>query len=241
MGIFDIFKKKSKTVEEPEPNTYLRLELKKRLEQMGHTVCIEDGILYADTKIGILIEIIEDPNVHPLVIKVGVKIAVEDYFPGGLKEVLAGIGETLEDKVNSTLNNLLSVTLPPILDAFTDSHNPQLDFTENNHGREILWHPKLGNYGFQGKWEEYPENDYIFKLLKDWLQDKLIDRKFNWLKIYIAKQPDGSITGDCSLNNDFCEDGYRILEEYAQTWKNRENFIAVKQFILFRQCDASSK
>lgn len=238
MGLFDFLKKKKSKQVKPDDNTYIRQELKRRLEEMGHSVCIEDGVVYADSNIGILIEVLEDPNLHPMVVKVGVRIVVEDYFGKGLSEVLAGIGDTIESKANSALNNLLTITLPPILDAFTDSHNADIDFTESNHGRDILWHPKPGNLGMQGKWDNYPDQDCIFHLLKDWLKDKLVDKQFNWLKIYIAKQADGSITGDCSLNNEFYEDGYLILEEHAKSWENIDGFRAIKQFILFRQCDA---
>lgn len=241
MGIFDRFRKKQaekETASELEPNVLLRTELKRRLEDMGHSVLIQDDVVYANGKIGILVEILEDPNLHPSVAKVGVLIAVEDFFGKGLSEVLAGIGDTMEQKVNSALQNLLTVTLPPVLDAFTDSHDPDLDFSVSSKGREILWHPKLGSLGFQGQWSEYPEYDRLFRILQDWLKEKMVDRKFNWLKIYVAKQGDGSIMGDCSLNNEFYEDGFKLLEEYAKAWDNADNFRAVKQFILFRRCDA---
>lgn len=241
MGLFDLFKKKKsekESVSEPEPNVFLRAELKRRLEDMGHTVLIQNGVVHANNKIGIQVEILEDPNLHPSVTKVGVLITVEDYFGKGLSEILAGIGNTMEQKVNSALQNLLTVTLPPILDAFTDSHDPNLDFSVSGERGEILWHPKLGNLGFQGQWSEYPEYDQLFGLLQGWVKDKMIDRKFNWLKIYLAKQGDGSIMGDCSLNNEFYEDGFKLLEEYANTWDNVDSFRAVKQFILFRRCDA---
>lgn len=243
MGLFDFFKKKQEKPEEQkvpvstDPDTCLREGLKQRLEVKGHTVVIEDGIVYIDGDIGILIEYIENKDLHPMIMQIGARVAVRDYFGRGISEVFVGLGDTLEQKVESGLNNFLSVTFPPILDAMTDSHDPDLDFMIIYDGKEILWHPKLGAIGFQGKWNEHPQNETLFYLLKDWLKDQLPNKKFNWLKIYIGKQDDGSITGDCSLNNDFKEDGYRILEEYAKSLDNN-TFIGAKQFILFRRCDA---
>ncbi len=242
MGIFDSLKKKQpEETPDSNPNIYLRKELGRRLQQKGHEVEIQGGFVCADRKIGVFMEILPDPALHPAVIKIGVRIVVEDYFGNGITEILAGVGDTLEQKVDSALKNLLTITLPPILEAFRDSHDPNLDFSESNHGRYILWHPKLGQLGFQGKWDQLPVNDYLFKLIKPWIQEHLSDRKFNWLKIYIARQADGSISGDCSLNNDFHEDGFKIFGEYAETWENIERFRAVKQFILFRRCDVSDK
>lgn len=243
MGLFDFFKKKQIQPEEPEaqvstdPDTRLREGLKQKLETKGHTVVIEEDIVYVDGDIGILIEYIENKDLHPMIMQIGARVTVRDYFGRGISEVFIGLGDTLEQKVESGLNNFLTVTFPPILDALNDVHDPDLDFTVEDNGKEILWHPKLGAIGFQGKWSEYPSNETLFYLLKDWLKDQLPNKKFNWLKIYIGKQDDGSITGDCSLNNDFKEDGYGILEEYAKTLNN-SSFIGAKQFILFRRCDA---
>jgi len=240
MGIFDIFKKKSK-VESEDPDTYLQKELKSRLEAEGHRVVLEDGSVFVDSKIEILTTIIDNPELHRHLLHMHVVITAGDYFPSGLTEDLVGIGQNMHEKVDSALNNFLSVTLPPILGAFTDSHQPELDFATMAGDKEILWHPKLGNFGFQGKWDEseYPEVEYLLNIIEENLKPMLADQKFNWLKIYLAKQPDGKISGDCSLNNKFWEEGYKVLLKYAKSWPQDESFRAIKQFILFRQCDVS--
>lgn len=243
MSIFDLFGKKKKVIAE-DPDTFLQEELKRKLEEKGHSVRLEDGSVFVDKKIEILTTIIDNPELHPHILHLHTVIVAGNYFPRGLTENLVGMGETMHEKVESALNNFLTVSLPPVLDAFTDSHYPGLDFETETNGREILWHPKIGNFGLQGKWtdDERPKEDYFLELLKEKLKPLLIDRKFNWLKIYLAKQKDGEINGDCSLNNEFWEEGFKIIEESAKLWDNgNSSFRGIKQFILFRMCDASEK
>nr|WP_255489447.1 DUF6348 family protein [Dysgonomonas sp. 216] len=207
----------------------------------GHKVEIEDASVIINDKITLRTEIVNNPNLHPLIMHLHTEIYVGNYFPGGLAEDLVGIGEDLPKKADSVLANFLNVSLPPILDAFTDSHNPDLDFeTTTNGNRRLLWHPKVGDIGYQGQWDESETitPDYLLGVLKNSLAPELIDRKFNWLKLYVAKQADGSISGECSLNNQLWDAGFDMLKSYAETWKNQDGFRAIKQFIVFRLCDA---
>jgi len=104
--------------------------------------------------------------------------------------------------------------------------------------KEILWHPKLGNLTLQGQWNEQPQNEPFFELLKEKIKPKLTSNKLNWLKLYISKRADETIIGECLFNNEPWEEGLIDITKYAETWKIKSNFQGLKQFIMFRRCDA---
>jgi hypothetical protein len=154
------------------------------------------------------------------------------YFPDGIAENIVGVGSTIEEKIESVLSNYLNTTFEPIINSFSDTHNPELDFEHEN----ILWHPTLGNTVLQGDWDGPPENEFLFKLLMNKIPKKLTNTKFNWLKIYISDSK-GSITGECLFNNEPWEEGLGILSDYISSLKNEKDFIGLKQFIMFKKCD----
>ena len=43
---------------------------------------------------------------------------------------------------------------------------------------------------------------------------------------------------ECLLNNELWDEGAERLREYAQTWSQGEVFLAVKQLLVFRQCES---
>ena len=239
MSLLDIFKKKDKFEFEDDPNTYLQLKLRRKLKEMGHKARLEDGSLNVDSKFKILTTIISHSDLHPYIMHLHTVIISKNYLPGRLTEDLVGVGKDTRSKVNSVLDNFLKVSLPPLLEAFGDCPQSEFDFEIRDKGKKILWHPILGEFGFQGKWEEpeYPEKNHLFNIIKESIKKHLVDSDLNWLKIYLAKQPDGTISGECLLNNNVWEDGHNMLIEYARTWETQSTLKAIKQFIFFRQCE----
>lgn len=269
MGFFDLFKKKKTTentsvpknistqenivVQEtnpttenilkpqqqaPDKNIFLLEVLKDALETNGYKVDkhTQYQALVINSEIEIATAIVENPSYHPLLIHLMVLTIHPTYFPEGIEENIVGTGNTIEEKVQSVLQNYLTTTFEPIIDSFTDSHNPEIDFEVNN----IVWHPKLGNMALQGDWNGIttPENEFIFNLLKDKITQKLTNNKLNWLKIYISKSND-RIEGECLFNNEYWEEGLQILVNYIQNVETKSEFIGLKQFSMFRKCDAS--
>jgi hypothetical protein len=246
MGLFDFFKKKSSEqenngkppVESVDPNHYLLDVLAQKLIEMGYI--IEKSQQYialtVNSELEIATFIIDDPNNHPSLIHLMVLAIHKNYFPNGIQENIVGLGDNLKEKVDSVLENYLSTTFVPIMDSFSDNHYPDLDFFTNN-TREILWHPKLGGIAYQGQWKEKVENEPLFDLLKEKIKTKLPDQKLNWLKLYVARQPQGDIIGECLLNNQPWEEGLTELIAYAKQWPQKGDFLGQKQFIMFRQCD----
>lgn len=105
-------------------------------------------------------------------------------------------------------------------------------------GKDILWHPKLGYLTSQGKWDTQPNNEPFFEILKDKIKSKLRIQKLNWLKLYISRQVDGSIIGECNFNNEPWDEGLIEITKYAASWKKTGEFQGLKQFVMFRRCDA---
>ncbi|MEZ4800265.1 MAG: DUF6348 family protein [Flavobacteriales bacterium] len=248
MRLFNFFKKKSsdsKQVDrqQPEPinnNSYLLENLRNRLVALGYQVDKHPQYLalIVNSEIEIATVIIDNPNNHPSIIHLMTLTMHSKYFPNGIEENIVGIGTTIQDKVNSVINNYINTTFLPIIDSFSDSHNPDLDLSIIMNGKEVLWHPKLGNLTLQGQWSDHPENELFFEIIKGKLKDKLTSNKLNWLKLYISKRADGTIIGECLFNNEPWQEGLADITEYAKSWKLKSDFQGLKQFIVFRKCDA---
>lgn len=238
MGIFDFLKPKKKE-DQVDINTYLLHKLKERIEEKGNTV--EFSTQYAAIIVNSDIEIataLIPGDFHQSLLPLLTITINKDYFPNGIESSLVGLGNTNEQKVNSAIENYMSNIFYPIVDSFTDSHVEEFDFKSNSTGREILWHPKMSDNSFQGKWEETSNEVNLYSIIENKIKDKLLDKKLNWLKLYISRQPDGKISGECLLNNEVWEEGYYLLENYAKTWKDKGEFLGHKQFIMFRRCDS---
>lgn len=246
MGPFDFFKKKSadnKQVDSQQPidsNSYLLETLRNRLIEFGYQV--DKNPQYTALVVGSAIEIatgiINNPDSHPNILHLMISTTQPKYFPNGIVEYIVGIGTNIQDKVNSVIDNYINTTFQPIIDSFSDSQNPDLDLSIIMNEKEVLWHPKLGNLAFQGKWDDHPQNEPFFEIIKDKLKYKMTSNKFNWLKIYILKRADGTIMGECLFNNEPWEEGLADITEYAKSWRLKSDFQGLKQFIMFRKCDA---
>ncbi|MEP5341173.1 MAG: DUF6348 family protein [Algibacter sp.] len=238
MGIFDFLKPKKKE-EQIDINSYLLHELKERIEEKGNTVefSTQDTAIIVNSEIEIATAIMNG-NFHPSLLPLLVRTINKEYFPDGIESSLVGLGNTDEQKIKSAVENYMSSIFYPIVDSFTDSHLEEFDFKSNSTGREILWHPKMSENSFQGKWSDTNNETNLYSIVENKLKEKLYDKKLNWLKLYISRQPDGIISGECLLNNEVWEDGYYFLEDYAKTWKDKGEFLGHKQFIMFRRCDS---
>jgi hypothetical protein len=235
MGLFDFLKPKPSEEPSVTPNQYVILELQKRLRDMGYKAELSTKYiaLIVNDQLEIATAIIENPDYHPSIFHL-LAIAIHPtYFPNGIEENVVGIGNQLSDKTASVLDNYIGTTFSAIIDCFSDVHNPALDFTDHT---GVLWHPKSGDTGYQGKWEHRGADP--FELVKETLKNKLPDQKINWLKLYTARQADGSMTAECLLNNEVWDEGRELLMQYARTWPQKGEFLGQKQFIMIRRCDA---
>lgn len=247
MGFFNLFKRNIKSkqanIQQAKPidnNLYLLDTFKNKLNELGYQAIRHPQLfaLVINDNIEITTVIIDNPNNHPDIIHLMILTVQPDYFPEGIKENIAGIGTTLQDKVNAVIDNYINTTFLPIMDSLSDSHNPELDFSTRINDKEVLWHPQLGNLTLQGRWDEHPSNEPFFEIIRNKIQDKLTSNKINWLKLYVSKQADGTIIGECNFNNEPWEEGLKDITTYATTWEMKSKFKGLKQFIIFRRCDA---
>jgi len=245
MGLFGLFKKKltqnAAVAKQPiSPNVYLLEELKKGIAALGYKVDKQKDYLglIIEGQLEIAAAIVDDPTLHPNIIHVMVLTIQKDYFPNGIEENIAGVGTSLQLQVSSALNNYLKSTFCPIIQGFSDGHNPDLDFTTIVNNKEVLWHPKLGDLMIQGEWGQHPEGEPFFNALKEGISGKLTSNKFNWIKAYILKRKDGTIVGECLFNNMPWPEGLQMIGDYAHTWQLNGEFRGLKQFMVFRRCDA---
>lgn len=251
MGLFDFFKKKPAAAKQPaaiptnsvDPNDYLLEMLKASITDMGYRAVRHPQYqsLIVNEVVEIAAVIINDPNSHPLVMHLMILTMHADYFPNGIEEHVAGLGETLEQKVTSVIDNYIGSTFSTIMESLSDKHYNDLDFTITTAGGAATWHTYLGTTILQGNWTDQPSNDVMYHLIKDKLKDKLTENPFNWLKLYISKRDDGTIIGECSWNNEAWPEGLALLNQYAQTWEVNGAFYAMKQFVIIKKCGANAQ
>lgn len=239
MGIFDFFKKKPAEPEPSDPNEFFLEVLQKRLQE--ENIQSERSPKYAALVLNDGCEIasgMAPGDFHPSMLPMMVAAIHKEYFPKGIQESVVGVGNSLREKVESAVNAYLSTTFFAIADAFEDGHNEKLDFMSGEEESQILWHPKPGDLGLQGIWKEAPEYHDLYEVVRDLLPPMMDNRKFNWLKMYMSRQPDGTLGGEVYFNNAHWEEGMNLLAAYAQTWGNPGVFLGQKQFVMFRRCDS---
>lgn len=245
MGLFDFFKKKTSTVEQHQPaqvnkNWYVLEVLEARLIEMGYQVERHQQYLalVVSEELELSWIVIENPDNHPDVIHLMVSASHPQYFPDGIIENVAGVGHSIQEQIISVLDNYINTTFVTIMDGFSDSHNPDIDFTATTEDKEVLWHPKLGALSMQGQWETHPENEPVFELLRNEIPAQLTSNKIQWLKIYLLKTANGEIVVECLFNNQPWDIATNMLYQYVQGWDMPDDFNGLKQFIVFRRCDA---
>ncbi|AYL96824.1 DUF6348 family protein [Mucilaginibacter celer] len=242
MGLFNFFKRKqternqkNNAIQPISDNEFLVQILKARLIELGYEVELHPQYLalIINSELEIATAIVDNPGAHPYVMEVMFLTAHPVYFPKGVIENLAGIGESLGEKMEAAVDNYLTAIFPTVMDGFTDTHDPEFDFYKN----EILWHPKLSDLEVQGQRENLPPGDHLFNLIKEKVKPLLTDNKFNWLKIYVSKSAEGTIIGECVFNNQLWPEGTEAVIADAELWEVKGDFMALKQFVMFRRCD----
>jgi hypothetical protein len=249
MGLFDFLKKKTADTNQPvkqndtppvNKNWNVLLAFEARFIEMGYAIKrhTQYPALIVNDELEISFMVVENPDNHHNIMHLMVAASHQTYFPNGIIESVVGAGYSFEEQTNTALDNYINSTFVTIMDSFTDSHDPDLDFITIVNGKEILWHPKLGTLNAQGQWNEYPEGEPLYDLLKSEIPNKLTTNKINWLRIYISKRVGGEIIGECLFNNAPWEAASNEIFDYAKTWEIPGEFKGLKQFIVFRRCDA---
>lgn len=236
MALFDFFKKKKALIETAsiDVNQEVLNVFRVKLTEKGHQIEWDSRYLglIVDSELELSCLVIENPG-NSNVLHLMVSASHPRYFPNGVIENVAGYGATLTEQINATLDNYIASTFDTIICGLSDTHDPELDFMAS----EVLWHPKLGCFIALGQWKEYPSEDSFFNLLKTKIPSQLTADKINWLKIYIYKNADGELIGECLFNNIHWQEGFTEICYYAKSWEMPGEFHGLKQFIIFRRCD----
>lgn len=218
-------------------NADLIAALEIRLQKIGYYITLDKAhaSLIINGILKIVCAVIEHPGSSPKIMQMQFSAIHDEFFPQGIIENLVSVGDTMEEKIESGLDNYFYTTLPSIIDSLFSQQGGELDYRDK---AGTLWHSSVGNMGIQGQWESNIFEDPIFYLLKPLLIQMDLTNKFNWAKVYVVKHSDGSVTGECLLNNAPWEVGYRAVLEYASHWIVKGQFLGQKQFMVFRRCDA---
>nr|WP_241393040.1 DUF6348 family protein [Clostridium tetanomorphum] len=180
----------------------------------------------------------QHPNV--IVLQLDFILWNKDIFNEGIYESLVGLaeGSDIESAIKNGVNSFVTGALIPIINSFDDIHNPELDFKKEYDGINRLWHPKVGPLQAQGYFDaNNTDENRIFDILKNDIKEKITNKRMYWIKVYIARQTDGCILSQCTINNEPFYSAQNKIEEYARTWKVTGQFKAEKQYIILRQCD----
>ena len=201
-----------------------------------YTIVTNNGL----TIYGEVVSKTQHPNA--LVMQINFRTTHETYFKGGAEEMLAGFGESDLSALEHGVGSFLTGQFPAVLRALTAEQNPEVDFmAKGRNGEEEKWHTIIGSLQVQGKWRDKLDElqiESFFELYSSFLEDEFIKNKsmFHWVRAYIAKNPDGSIIGDCYFDNNPWPAGLEALQRYTDSWDLGESFAGMKQFIMFRKC-----
>jgi hypothetical protein len=171
-----------------------------------------------------------------IVLELNIVASHPRVFAGGISDFTAGIGTSDTMAIRTGVHNYVSGVFATILHSLTNEHKPALDFRINKE----LWHPIAGPLQVQGAFSEDTTADehHIFKLLKPVLVNKLANSKdtiLHWVKVYVSRQEDGSITEECEYDNNPMPEGDALLKKYAASW-NVKAFAGEKQFFMLKLC-----
>lgn len=237
MKLFNFQKKKTESHDQPHTEEEILLhELVDQITKLNYTIQVDEAtqIIIVNDQLLLEFRIIRNPDYAKELMHLMINTAHPTHFPDGIMESIAGIGETVQDRIASVVENYITSTFKPIAESLTDTHSPEYDFTSD----EVLWHPALSDLRVQGSFNRELSGDELYLLLAPKLESMLSrDQKFHWLKMYISKQQSGEIIGDCLLDNEPWDEGLDILADYISTFPVESTFIGIKQFVVFRRCD----
>ncbi|WP_394346413.1 DUF6348 family protein [Hymenobacter metallicola] len=231
----------------PEPPTQvervLQQQLVTRLQEVfpglqvarhGDQIVIAPYSLMLDTTV---FERTQHPNA--VVLGLGFRLIHSQFFPAGIVECLAGLGENDSDAIDSGIQNYLHSGFSTVVEALEGNHNPALNITS---ATGALWHSTLSPIQVQGAWadrQEHINEHHFFDLLKPQLLRQLTSEALCWLKLYTSKQPSGEIIAECLLNNEPWQEGLALVYQDAEQWPASAAFAGQKQFLVFRRCGSA--
>lgn len=177
----------------------------------------------------------------------------KDFQPIGFD--IAGLGKSPSAAIENGVSQWVDGAVPSVKAAFSRSGEdaPGVFVGEIGHydpanppaDTSACWRMYLGQYtigvighsGGQQLLADQLERQHLISLLRPSLSAlHHIDRDVNycWLKLYLARRPDGEAAGECSLNEDVLEGGVDALRRF--TWPDFSPIMAfVRQYAIFKR------
>jgi hypothetical protein len=229
--------------------------LAQEIERTGHVVNRNGSSLLIEP-INLKIESnINERNEHnvngqySVVLSITIKATHEQMFPDGIWDCLAGVGGNDHDAFVHASQVWTACNFQPIHEILVPTETAGFDverldlvWRNENSGEVFAWKLYLGVLHAVGdiwKSQDSFENNILVKQMFDVIVAELYERKLIWVKTYICKMPDGTIHGDCWLNNKDWFKGLNALYWFAETWQKVETYTALKQFMLIKPCEWS--
>jgi hypothetical protein len=211
-------------------------ELSQRIIKQGFKANpdIPTRTIWMGDKMRIEIEVIPTPEMDENLIELHIGTYLEEgYFPQGIKDNIAGFGETDEEKVRFLARNYLSTTFQTIINSLNCYFDKGCDINIGDYH----WHTSLGSLYLLGKWQTPPKETDFYHLLMDiFPKNFTTDFRIQSLKCYVARVWEDCMV-ECLLNNELWDEGAQRLRQYAQTLQEKSSFLVVKQLLVFRLCD----
>jgi hypothetical protein len=186
-------------------------------------------------------------GVFSVVYSVSIKATHERLLPGGIWDSLAGFGTSDDQAFSYAARVWTSGVFPPIHEILVTAETPgfgvpRLNLVSRNEetGEVFAWKLYLGDLQATGDFAERTETleiDVLPKRMFDAIVSELYEKKLVWVKAYICKMPDGSLHGDCWLNNQDWVEGLNALYWFAEEWGETRAYTSMKQFMIIKPCE----
>jgi hypothetical protein len=214
--------------------------------QAESSLLVEPINIRIESEIGERVEHHNDGQ-HSVVISVSIKATNEQLFPEGIWDCLTGVGENDDEAFSFAAEVWTQGVFAPIHEVLVPTETPMLEVprlclvTRNDEsGEHFPWKLYLGalqaSGGFIDRASTIDQN-VLVQRMSSAIIGELFEPRFIWIKAYIAKSVDGSLHGDCWLNNQDWMEGLSALCWFAEEWGDIESFASLKQFMIVKACD----
>lgn len=164
-------------------------------------------------------------------------IVSHPLFDTDLVESTAGIGKTEDSAILDGTDRFCINVLSTILSTLKCEEDNSLEF--NILGKKRIFHRNCFDNVLSGGVEN-PKSKPLWNLVKDIISNYLGTKKFYWLKLFVSINQ-GNITCEARLNNKIYDSLAKPLNDYVQSWDNKQDYHTEKQYILLIQDDSTYK
>lgn len=155
-----------------------------------------------------------------------------ELFNEPFVETTTGIGETVEEAFQQSINNFLMGPLYSITNCINDKYDES--FETNFFGKKKNW--KLFKNSIQGIQEkEEKQNIHIWSVIKEKIKERLGNKRIYWVKVYIARFSNDEINSECHINGMYNSEISEYISECAEILEINEGICMLKQYFVIKQ------